>query len=116
MELVEKKKEGENSKMQVDLNKRPSYFFLFELQDFIVRSISASGAREGGQIWKRKGYDCLSVRTTWNNMKPEESISHPLLWAVGGGDWLLCSLLLRRIFQGKREKRQETTLLCHPFF
>lgn len=50
-----KEQEGENSKMRVDLNKRSSYFFLFELQDFHCEiRIRIRGERRGVKIWKSK--------------------------------------------------------------
>lgn len=104
--------------MRVDLNRRPSYFFLFEpLKIFIVRSISASGAREGGQNLEKEKVRivCQYVHVEQYEAR-REHISSLALGGGGGGDWFLCSLLLRRIFQGERKKMPRNNFPMSPFF
>lgn len=45
-----------------------------------------------------------------------EHISSLALAVGGGGDWFLCSFLLRRIFQGKREKTPRNNSPMSPLF
>lgn len=105
--------------MRVNLNKRPSCFFLFELLNFIVKSASASGEREGGSnLEEKKGYDCLPVRTRVVEQYEarREHISSLALGGGGRGLVPLFSPFMKNLSGEKRNAKEQLLSYVTPLF
>lgn len=103
--------------MRVDLNERPSCFFLFELQDFHCEiHIRIRGEREGGSNLGKEKFRivCQYVYVEQYEAR-REHISSLALGGGGRGLGPLFSPFMKNLSGGKEKKRQGTTLLCHPF-